>query len=422
MKQSDDKNVDLKSNPRSKSPVAVIFFTVFLYLVGFGMIIPIIPILSRDFGATSFQTGLLIAIYSFMQFVFSPFWGKLSDLHGRKPILLGCLIGEVGAYVLFAFARNLEVLFFARALAGFFGASISTASAYISDITPRNERSKGLALIGAAFGLGFVVGPAIGGGLTYLGEKISNAPFYASTFSTLIVAGLCFCNFLFGLKFLKESLTVEDRKNRTNEHHRKGRLNLISQYVLKKTLGPLLSVYFMMSLSMAAMEATLVLFMAHRFQWGLKEVSFGFAYIGVIIVITQGFLVRRLIPKIGERKTLRIGLVATALGFAGIGLAHDLTFMCITMTVLALGNGLSNPATLGGVSLLTGEEEQGVALGVAQSLSALGRILGPAIGGQIYATVDVTAPFWFSTVVATIGFLVVILIFNRLPEIGKRSA
>ena len=137
-----------------KKPLVIIFMTVFIYLLGFGIIIPIIPILGTQMGATALQTGLLISVYSLMQFLFSPFWGRLSDKYGRRPILLICLIGEVFAYLLFARAKTLEWLFVARIFSGFFGASISTASAYISDITPPHERSKGMALIGAAFGLG----------------------------------------------------------------------------------------------------------------------------------------------------------------------------------------------------------------------------------------------------------------------------
>jgi DHA1 family tetracycline resistance protein-like MFS transporter len=405
------------STPPNKSLLGIIFFTVFLYLVGFGILIPIIPILSRDFGATAVQTGLLMSVYSFMQFVFAPFWGKLSDRMGRRPILLFCLVGEAFSYLLFAWADTLEWLFVARILAGFFGASISTASAYISDITPPNERSKGMALIGAAFGLGFVVGPALGGALALWGQTISQAPHFESSFCALWVGALCLLNFLFGLKYLKESLT-EKNKN----PHKKKRFQLLKHYLSQKVMGAMMSVYFLSSLAMSGMEATLILFMGEKFGWQLKEVSFGFAYIGVITVLSQGVLVRRLIPIWGERKTLRIGLACFAIGLLGIAFAPSVAWMGVTMTFLAFGTSFSNPATLGSISLLAPSEEQGVTMGVAQSLASLGRILGPALGGFIYQNVSIQSPFVVSGILALSGLATVLVMAKQLPDSGKKVA
>lgn len=403
------------STPSNKSLLGIIFFTVFLYLVGFGILIPIVPILSRDFGATALQTGLLMSVYSFMQFAFAPFWGGLSDRMGRRPILLFCLLGEAFSYLLFAWARSLEWLFVARILAGFFGASISTASAYISDITPPSERSKGMALIGAAFGLGFVVGPALGGGLALWGQQISSAPHFETSFCALWVGALCLANFLFGLKFLKESL-----KEKNQFAHKRNRLALLKTYLSQKTMGAMMNVYFLSSLAMAGMEATLILYMGERFDWKLREVSFGFAYIGVITVISQGFLVRRLIPKWGERKTLRFGLTLFTLGLGGIALAPSVPWMGVTMTLLALGNSFTNPATMGSISLLAPAADQGITMGVAQSLASLGRILGPALGGFLYQSFDIRSPFVTSGFLALIGLLTVISISKSLPDTGKK--
>jgi Arabinose efflux permease len=402
-------------NPHKKQ-LAIIFFTVFIYLVGFGIVIPIIPILSRNFGATALQTGLLLSVYSLMQFLFSPFWGKLSDRYGRRPILIFCLLGEGFSYIMFAYARNLELLFLARVFAGFFGASLSTASAYISDITPPNERSKGMALIGAAFGLGFVFGPAIGGALALWGQHISPEVHFDTTFSSLWVAGICFANFLFALKFLTESLK-EKNKNPT----KKKRFSLLYHHLQIKTVGPLMVVFLLSSLAMSSMEATLILFMGEKFGWGIKQVSFGFAYIGVIIIFTQGFLVRRMLPKFGEKKVLRLGLILFALGLTGIAIAPNLAMMCVTMTLLSLGNGLTNPSILGSISILTDAKEQGVTMGVTQSMASLGRILGPALGGWIYGAVALTAPFWVSGTLAAAGLIIVFVLYKQLPEHGKTA-
>jgi MFS transporter, DHA1 family, tetracycline resistance protein len=400
---------------KNKKPTLVIFLTVFIYLLGFGIIIPIIPTLSIQMGASAFQTGLLLSAYSLMQFIFSPFWGGLSDKYGRRPILLICLFGEIFSYLLFAQARNLELLFVARLFSGFFGASISTASAYISDITPPNERSKGMALIGAAFGLGFLFGPAMGGLLTIWAEHISTDTFFRTSFSSYWVAALCLATFIFAYFNLKETLTVnkvpQAKKNRFKE---------MLKYFRTPVVGPLIFIFFLASLAMSTMEATLVLFMKARFDWGLKEVSFGFAYVGVMIVLTQGFLVRRLIPKYGEKQILRFGLILMSMGLSSIAIAQSIYVVAISQTLLALGIGFVNPSTLGSISLLIDPKEQGAALGTTQGMSSLGRIIGPIIGGALFGSLTIGSPFIVAGLTTLIGLFVVITIFNSLPNAGQK--
>lgn len=393
----------------------IIFLTVFIYLLGFGIIIPILPLLSREFGASSFQTGLLMSVYSLMQFIFSPFWGKLSDRWGRRPILLFCMLMEAFSYLLFAFAKNLETLFIARMLAGFFGASLSTASAYISDITEEKDRSKGMALIGAAFGLGFMFGPALGGALTVWAQKISPDALFTTSFSAYWVAAICFLNFIFGIKFLKESLLVKN----TNPE-KKGRKELFLKFFKTPTVSSLLVVFFLASISMSSMEATFILFMSDQFSWTTKEVSFGFAYIGLMMVFTQGFLVRKVIPLWGERNVLRVGLILLAVGIASIAIAPTDIWMVIPVTLLALGSGLSNPSIMGSISLLTPTTEQGQAMGVTQSMASLGRILGPALGGALYGWIHYS-PFIASGLMALSAFILVLFIYNQIPNLGKNQ-
>lgn len=396
-----------------KSQLAIIFFTVFLYLVGFGVIIPIVPILTKNFGATSFQVGLILSAYSFMQFVFAPFWGHLSDRHGRRPILLFCLLGEVLAYIAFAQARSFETLLLARLFAGFFGASISTASAYISDITPSNERSKGMALIGAAFGLGFLVGPALGGGLALWGGQISSEPHFDTSFAAYWVSGLCLINFIFGFFYLKESLTEK------KTHEKKSRFALLGHYLRLPVIGPLIGVFFISSVSMALMEATLVLYVGEMFNWQIREVSFGFAYIGLIMVLCQGFLVRRLLPIVGERKILISGLIMMMIGFTLIGFSGSVALLAVAMTFLAVGNAFTNPATTGSVSLLARSDEQGAVMGSTQGTASLGRIIGPAVGGLLYQQISISSPFFASAFLVLIAILIILKIFGQLPESAK---
>lgn len=397
-----------------KSQLAIIFVTVFLYLVGFGVVIPIVPILSKNFGASSFQIGLLLSAYSLMQFIFAPFWGHLSDRYGRRPILLFCLLGETFAYIAFALARNFEMLLMARLFAGFFGASISTASAYISDITPAHERSKGMALIGAAFGLGFLVGPALGGGLAMWGASISDAPHFDTSFAAYWVSALCLINFIFGFFLLKESL-VEKKPM-----ERRSRLTLLARYLRMLYVRNLISVFFIASLSMSLMEATLVLYVGDLFGWGIREVSFGFAYIGLMMVLCQGFLVRRLLPVWGERKILLMGLVMMFMGFLLIGVSSNIAILALAMTSLAIGNSFTNPATMGSISLLSPPNEQGAVMGSTQGTASLGRIIGPAVGGWIYQF-SIASPFFLSSFCMLIALFAVVKILPHLPESAKRT-
>lgn len=380
------------------------------------MIIPIIPLLGRDFGATSLQVGLLMSVYSLMQFLFAPFWGSLSDRYGRRPVILFCLFGEGLSYIYFTQAGNLEHLFLARILSGVFSGSISTASAYISDITPPEQRSKGMALIGVAFGLGFIFGPAIGGLLTLWAKTISQQPHFESSFAAWWVAGLCFANFFFALQFLKESLHPDHLSTEKTT-----RFQRIAKYFKIETLNSMLLVFFVGSISMSIMEATLILYMGEKFQWTIKEVSFGFAYIGLIAIFTQGYLVRKYIPKFGEKKILMLGLVLMSFGYVGIPLAPNLATMGFVMTLLALGNGFTNPSTLGSISLLVGPKEQGSALGVAQSMASLGRIIGPALGGWIYGA-QIRLPFVVSAIAVLFGLSLVIKNFSQIPDHGKSKA
>jgi multidrug resistance protein len=272
-----------------KSPLAVIFFTVFLDLVGFGIIIPLSPYLAREFGASAFEVGLLMAVYSGMQFLFSPFWGGISDRVGRRPVLLVSIAGTAIAHTLFYFADHLWLLFAARLLAGAFSANISTAMAYIADITPAQDRSRNMGLIGAAFGLGFVLGPAIAGLLAHFGE---NFPALAAAFLSLL-------NFTLAVFVLDESLSEQSRRQRP----RGSRLRSIAEKMQRPVVGSLLFAQFAIGLAMANMEASLFLYMQDRFGWGVRQSSYGFAYVGICIAFTQGYLVRKYLPESWKDKS-----------------------------------------------------------------------------------------------------------------------
>jgi MFS family permease len=220
--------------------------------------------------------------------------------------------------------------------------------------------------------------------------------------------------FLFAYKYLAETHTKGVSKALEQPLHKR-----LLHYFKVDTVGPLMFVFLLSSLALSTMEATLILYTKDKFGWGLKEVSFGFAYIGVIIVFTQGYLVRKLIPKFGEKHVLRTGLVFMTIGLSGIVISDSILVLAVAQTFLALGVGFVNPSTLGSISLLTSPEEQGTVLGTTQGMSSLGRIIGPAIGGALYSSLTIQSPFILSAAMALLGLFVVITIFNEIPNAGQ---
>ncbi len=387
----------ITTSTTNQSRLLVIFLTVFIDLVGFGIILPLSPFLAREFHASAIQVGLLMSVYSVMQFLFSPIWGALSDRIGRRPVILIGLLGGGLSYLLFAFSTTLPLLFVARALAGLFGGNISTAHAYIADVTKPEERSKGMGLIGAAFGLGFIFGPLLGAGLGLLGQHFGSAPPFGMSFSALGAAALCFANFALASFVLKESLPPEMR---AQSRERKNRIKEILGQMRAPISGPLMIVFFLSGLAMAEMESMLFPYVADRFGWGLEKASMGFAYVGVLMVITQGYLIRKWMPRFGERRVLLIGLLAFAISLALIPISFSILLLAISMTVLAVGNGMMRPPNLGLISIASRSDEQGAVLGVTNSLASLGRIVGPAIGGLMYERLGKGSPFWLASVLA----------------------
>jgi len=392
----------------------IIFLTVFMDLVGFGIIIPLNPYLAEAFGASPLQVGLLMSIYSLMQFIMAPVWGQWSDRIGRRPIILMSLLGAAVAHGAFAMATTMTGLLIARAFAGFFGGNISAAMAYMADITEEKKRSQSMGLIGAAFGLGFVLGPMMGGVFGHVGESLGNQPPFGPSFSAVIAAGICFLNFLFALRYLPESLTAASPK--PVRGHRFARM---FEALRTPVLGQLIFLVFLAGFAMAHIEASLFLLVQDRFQWTFMQASFGFGYIGLVLVFTQGYLIRKLLPKLGEPTVLMMGLMASAISFVGIGLAPNLPLMALAVTLLGLGHGMVNPALNGSVSLVSRPEVQGNNMGVSQSLSSLARILGPALGGFLYQTAGSASPFLLAGGLAFLGATAVWHLKPRLPSGAK---
>lgn len=366
-------------------PIFVIFSTVFLDLIGFGMIIPLVAIYGKHFGATGFELALLGSIYSIFQFFFSPFWGKLSDRIGRRPVLLVSLFGSSASYFLFALAHDfgtyaLPALIFSRALAGFFAANISAAQAYIADITPPQDRAKGMGLIGAAFGIGFTLGPPIGG--------IAAAKLGLS-FPGWIAGTLCALNLLMAYFRLEESLTTEIRAKNQELFKNKvyGRWNQFKSFskVLQdsKLALPVVSTFFA-TFAFSNLEQVFSLLIQSKFNLPVEQAGFQTGMIlmwsGFLGALVQGGLIRRLVPKYGEIKLVIAGLILE--GLAMLAFAHSPTYgaFFVTAIPLALGSGLINPSLASLVSKGAAHHEQGEVMGAKEGMSSLARIFGPFFG------------------------------------------
>ncbi len=414
-----------QSSARFRS-LSLIFSIVLMEFTAFGMIIPLSPYLARDFGADDLEVGLLMSVYSLAQLVFAPLWGYLSDRLGRRPIILACLVGSSFFYLWFSFATTLQTLFLTRILAGVFGAVMSVSMACIADVTGEKERSKNMGLVGAAIGLGFVIGPFLGGIFGFLGRHWGDIPPFGSSFAAFGAFLVCVINLIITFCFLKESFVKSDSSslsvknillNIKNIHQSRVR-QLLSAFrypVLNRTLF----MYFVLTLALAGIEASLFLYVRDRLSWSHFPASLGFTYIGLMMVFTQGFLVRKLIPAFGEYKTVMWGLVVAGIGFAGVGMTNWLWFLAISVTLLCVGYGLASTCLSGAVSLLTSRDQQGGIFGVHQSLFSMGRIIGPALGGWFYRDISPSSPFFISGLLALFALLVGFSLKSCFPQKGR---
>ncbi len=391
--------------------ILILFLTVFIDLVGFGIIVPLNPYLAETFGATPLEVGLLMSVYSLMQFLFSPFWGQLSDRIGRRPVILLSLVGAGLSHLSFAFATQFWGLMLARGLAGLFGGNISTAMAYMADITEEKDRSKGMGLIGAAFALGFILGPTLGGLFAVVGMSLGAEPPLGQSFPAVIAGLICLVNSFFAWLWLPESRTGSSPAQARGQ-----RLKRIANTLSSPVLGTLMFVLFFNTFALAHIEASLFLFVQDKFAWTLTQASFGFAYIGLIMVISQGYLIRVLVPKYGERKVLAVGLSLAFIGFLVCSVGSELWILTIGVTALGFGNALATPSLNGSISLLTARDSQGHSLGVSQSLSSLARIVGPPTGGYLYQSVGAGSPFVFAAVSIFIGGVLTWRLGSKIPD------
>jgi MFS transporter, DHA1 family, tetracycline resistance protein len=378
---------------KRKPSILVIFLSVFIDLIGFGIVLPLLPGYAEDnfrpdFTAKGLVIGGIIASFSAMQFFFAPVWGRLSDRIGRRPVMLISNLGAAGSYVLFAIAcsmtgtTGLIWILISRIFAGICGANLSVASAYIADISPPEKRSARMGLIGMAFGLGFIFGPAIGAFSVDLFGK--QGPGW-------VAASFCAANFVLGWFILGES-----RQPGSAPVTPRPKMNQWSHTLAQPKLGVLIFIFFLATFCFTCFEATFPLLARHEFGFGAKgqdhRVGYLFTYCGVIAAIIQGGIIGKLVKKLGEAKLIFVSLLIFAVGLGGMPFATSMPALLVVLALLAIGSGLNRPPVFGLISLRSSADEQGANLGVAQSFGSLARIISPIFATTLFF-VDVKLPY-----------------------------
>jgi MFS transporter, DHA1 family, tetracycline resistance protein len=398
----------------------LVFLTIFLDLLGFGIIIPIQPFYAEQFGATPTQVTWLGAAYSLMQFLFVPLWGRLSDRVGRRPVVLVSIAAAMVGFLLFGFAGSLGALFAARLVTGIGNANIATVQAILADITAPEERSKAMGILGAAFGLGFIIGPGVGG-------VVGSA--WGPAAPAFVSAGLAAINWVYAYFVLPETHPKEKRGKSTEPAHRFAFGALVAA-LRRATVGPLLVLTFVTTISFVLMEHTLGLFIervwvpeavtavagsaeqsaAHTRAIALT--TWVLVMVGVIATIIQGGLIGRLSKRFGDKRLIQAGLVITGLGMLGVPLAGNTgsyALLFVPSGLLAIGSALYSPPLNASLSRAVSDHEQGGIMGIGQSVSSLARVLGPAVAGAMF---EITRDLPYH--VGGIGLILAVVLSLRL--------
>jgi DHA1 family tetracycline resistance protein-like MFS transporter len=405
---------------KSRSPLVIIFITIFIDLIGFGIVIPVLPLYAQRYNASETVVGLMLASYSVMQFVFAPILGRLSDRLGRRPVLLLSLIGTSLGFLLMGFAHRMPFgvvlfglspvivwLFLARIIDGISGGNISTAQAYIADVTPPDDRAKGMGLIGAAFGLGFIFGPAIGGLMSAFSPE---APFFfAAALAALNATALYF--------LLPESLAPEHR----HSANKPARLQQIVEQAGSWQLKAVFATYFFATVAFAMLTATYALFANHRFHFDARHTGYMFTYVGVLGAIIQGGLLGKLVKAFGEKLLAVVGTVIFSAALFALPLASTLPMLLLASTGIAIGNSLVTPTLNSLASKSAAASFQGRILGTMASVASFARIIGPVLGGFLLGRDSEQEPLYGKTVYWVSGSIMVIALALAVSLHARRE-
>ena len=383
-----------------------LFLIVFIDLVGFGIIIPLLPFYGEHFSATPFGVGLIMATYSLTQFVAAPFWGRLSDRVGRRPVLLVTLAGSALSYLWLGYAETLWMLVAARAIGGAMAGNIGTAFAYVADVTTPENRARGMGAIGAAFGLGFILGPAIGGVLA--GADPLNADYRTPALAAAALSGVAL---LMTFAILKESLAPEVRA-RMAAAPAQSRWALFRDALTKPQVALALLVSFLATLVFAGMETTFAMWSRRAHGWGPEQNGYLFAFVGLLGAIVQGGAIGALAKRFGEPALIIAGSAALAAGMVMVPLAPGLAGLLVAMAVIGFGFSILSPSLNSQISRQVGATEQGGVMGVARSTTTMARVVGPAWAGMIFSVMGKDWPF-FAGAAVMLGVVVLAVGLRR---------
>lgn len=379
--------------PRGRARLGVLFSVIVVDLIGFGIVVPILPFWSERFGANGLILGLLVASHAAMQFLFSPGWGRLSDRIGRRPVMLITIGGTALSLLFLGLADSLPQIFAARLLSGIFGSNISVATAYLTDVTEEADRTRWMGMIGASFAVGFTLGPPIGGLLARAGHGVP----------MLVAAGMAALNFVWAAIQLREPA----RHTARNVASMTGRLDVLRD----PELGRICFVYFLFSVAVTQLETTFAFLMAHRF--GYDELGVGLVMLAMAVVMggIQGGAMKRLATRYRERRLILVGLGLMALAFFSVPIPNSVAFLMVPLAIAAVGRAISQPPMMSLVSQSADVESRGVVMGVFQSCASAARVVGPLIAGALY-DLGQFYPYWLAAGLLVIAALTAIQIRN----------
>lgn len=364
----------MSTTERPNRSLLILFSVVVLDLIGFGVVMPILPFYAQQFGANATVLGLLLTSYSAMQFIFSSLWGKLSDRIGRKKVLLLTILGSAFSLALLGMANSLFMLFVGRILSGIFAANISVASAYVTDVTTEENRAKGMGMIGAAFGVGFLLGPALGGVLSKNGYHLP----------LLVASGLSGLNCLYAFFRLPEPA-----------HHHKVEERIKTSLLSNKAILKICLAYFVFTLGVTQLESTFAFFMKDRFAFDAMHVAYILAMMALIMIAIQGGLIRTLSQKYGENLLLVSGSLILSVAFFFVPKSPSVALLLLPLSLASVGRGISQPALMSLVSKKSPHHMRGSVMGTFQASASLGRVIGPALAGVMYDHWQ-ASPYYFA--------------------------
>lgn len=391
---------------KSRSPLILMALTILIDFTGFGLIIPLLPFWAQRLGANAVGVGLILTVYAVAQFIFTPLLGSLSDRYGRRPIIIASLLIETISLMLTALAGSLPLLLLVRFLGGIGASNIGSAQAVVSDTTTPANRARGMGMIGAAIGLGFVIGPLLGGLLSPLGTTL---PFW-------VAAGIALLNMLLVFFLLPE--TRDKKQHSSSKYTAAGIGGLISGWghaFRSPALLTLILINLFFTLAFTAMEAVFALFSQHTFGWGAAQNGYIFTYIGVIVVIMQGGLAGRLVKRWREQQIMLVGLLLLACGLILLAFSTQIAMLLLSLALLSIGEGAVTPMISTLLSFASTEEHQGESLGLSQGMAGLGRSIGPVVAGALY-TYSPGTPFIAGGILVVLAALVAIPILTRIQK------